>query len=435
MSQPDWYNKERVSQSGSVILNNWKAEREQQRGIQNASSENMQLSEGRSGSELYGLLTGGMVAGVSLTERTAMSISAVYACVGLIGGSVASLPLPIYKRTLNGKERVQHEIYTLLNQQPHPAWAAATAWEFALSSVLLSGDSFMRIHRASRFSPKIAAFEPLNPALVEVIRDGMRRVYLVTLDDGKRIAVDQDDMLHVPGLGFDGLRGMSPVRFAALRMAGGLAKAADEYSASFFQNGARPDFVLQTDAAKLSTEAADVLRETWMSKHQGVQRAHLPAVLTGGLKVQPLTLPAKDAQLIETRRFQVEDVCRVFGVPPHMIGHTEKTTSWGSGVEAQAIGFVKFTLQRWLVKFEQEINRKCFADGALFTEFSTSGLERGDIKTRNESYRTSIGRAGEPGWMTVNEVRRAENLPPIEGGDKLNDGGKNASNTAPTGSK
>lgn len=415
MKQADWYNTERVSQPGSVVLNAWRTERQQARSVQS-----MTLSGGFSGSELYDLLAGGSsVAGVSLSERSAMSVSAVYACVGLIAGAVLSLPLPIYRRDEKGRERVQHEIGDLLNSQPHPAWSAATAWEFTLTSVLLSGDSFWRIHRKSKYSPKVAAFEPLHPNKVEVKRNGDRLIYIVTLEDGQRVPFDQDDILHVPGPGFDGLRGMSPVRFAALRMAGGLAKAADEYSAAFFQNGARPDFILQTDQTKLSVEAAELVRQTWGEKHQGLARAHLPAVLTGGLKVQQLSLSAEDAQLIETRRFQVEDVCRVFGVPPHMIGHTEKTSSWGSGVEAQAIGFVKFTLQRWLVKFEQEINRKCFADGAHFCEFNTAGLERGDIKTRNESYRTGLGRAGEDAWLTVNEVRRAENLPPIDGGDEL----------------
>ena len=429
MKQEGWYDTERVKQPGSTILTAWRAERERDRQV-----NSMTLSTGYADSELYTLLSGGsMVAGVSLSERGAMSVSAVYACVGLIGGAVASMPLPIYKKSAKGREKVPHEISELLNQQPHPVWAAATAWEFALTSVLLSGDAFFRIHRAGRYSPKIAAFEPLHPQKVEVIKDAGRLVYVVTLEDNTRISLDQDDVLHVPGPGFDGLRGMSPVRFAALRMAGGLAKAADEYSAAFFKNGARPDFILQTDEKKLTPEAADLVRSTWAERHQGVARAHLPAVLTGGLKVQQLSMSAQDAQLIETRRFQVEDVCRVFGVPPHMIGHTEKASSWGSGIESQAIGFVKFTLQRWLVKFEQEINRKCFRDGQYFCEFATAGLERGDIKTRNESYRISLGRAGERAWMTVNEVRRAENLPDVVGGDQIYDGGNNESAAAPTG--
>jgi HK97 family phage portal protein len=142
-------------------------------------------------------------------------------------------------------------------------------------------------------------------------------------------------------------------------------------------------------------------------------------VLGGGLKVQPITINAHDAQLLETRKFQVEDICRIFGVPPHMVGHTEKTTSWGSGVEAMGIGFVKYTLQRHLVAFEQEINRKVFLNAARFSEFATVGLERGDTKTRYDAYRTALGRAGEKAWMTVNEVRKAENMSPVDGGDEL----------------
>ncbi|XZG71717.1 phage portal protein [Chitinibacteraceae bacterium HSL-7] len=416
MTQANWYNADRVSQPGSVVLQGWLAERRAQRMQGNAATPSLECG---AGSEFYQWATGGLAAGVSVNERTAMAVGAVYACVSLIGGAVASLPLPIYKRTLDGRERVQNDLWWLLNEQPHAAWAAATAWEYALASVLLQGDSFWRIHRASPMSPVITGFEPMAPNSADVMKDRGRLCYRFTLDDGSQIVLDQDDVLHVPGPGFDGKRGMNPVRFAALRTGAGLAKAADDYSTAFFQNGARPDFVLETGEGKLTPDSVEILRRTWAERHQGVHNAHLPAVLTGGLSVKQLTMNAEDAQLIETRRFQVEDIARIFGVPPHMIGHTEKTTSWGSGVEAQAIGFIKFTLQRWLVKFEQEINRKCFRTVRHFCEFDTKGLERGDIKTRNESYRIALGRAGEPGWMTVNEVRRSENLPPIDGGNVM----------------
>ena len=162
------------------------------------------------------------------------------------------------------------------------------------------------------------------------------------------------------------------------------------------------------------------VRRTLNLQNGGTGNAHLPALMVGGAKVHELTMNAEDAQLIDTRRFQVEDIARIFGVPPHMIGHTDKTSSWGTGVEQMSIGFVKYTLQRHLVKFEQEINRKVWPSRErYFVEFMTAGLERGDYKTRNEGYRIALGRAGEPAWMTVNEVRKLENLPPVPGGEKL----------------
>ena len=161
-----------------------------------------------------------------------------------------------------------------------------------------------------------------------------------------------------------------------------------------------------------------------MARYAGVANAHIPAILTGGGDVKTLSLNPGDAQLIETRGFQAADIARFYGVPPHMIGLTDKATSWGSGIEQQSIGFIKYTLQRHLVKIEQEINRKCFRTARNFAEFNTAGLERGDYKARNEGYRIAVGRAGEPGWMTINEIRKLENLPPIDGGDTLNPGGK-----------
>lgn len=382
------------------------------------------LSSGYAGSELYEWLVGGLsAAGVAVTERTVMQVSAVYACVNLIGGAIGSMPLPIYKRTVDGRERVMHDVWWLLNEQPWPTMSAAVFWETLTASLLLQGDAFSRIHRASEYSPKIIGFEPLHPSRVEPRREGNRLLYIIRSEDGtKAVTVDQDDMLHIPGPGFDGLRGQSQIKHA-LRPAAGIALAADEYSSRFFSNGARPDFAIEFPG-NLTPDQQDMIRRTWAERHSGVGKSHLPALLAGGAKIHEITLNAEDAQLISTRRFQVEDVARIFGVPPFMIGHTETTTSWGSGVEQMGIGFVKYTLQRHLTKIEQEVNRKTFRTSTYFCEFNTAGLERGDYKSRSEGYRVALGRAGEPGWMTINEVRRIENLPPIDGGDTINTGSK-----------
>jgi len=394
-------------------------------------------SAGTAGSELYAWLTDGLSsAGVHLNERTIMCISAVYASVNLIGGAIASLPLPIYGRTEEGRERVEHNLWWLLNEQPNPMISAAVFWEYMIASLLLQGDAFAKIKRGRGLrAHEITGFEPVHPAFVYVTREGDRLVYVIYTDAEKPQVVDQDDILHVPGPGFDGFqsgvfggnryRGRSQIQHV-LRNAAGIALAADEYSASFFKNGARPDFAIEMPGNP-SPEQQDMIRRTWVERHGGVNKKHLPALMVGGAKVHELTMNAEDAQLIATRQFQIEDIARIFGVPPFMIGHTEKTTSWGSGVEQMGIGFVKYTLQRHLAKIEQEINRKCFRTDRYFAEFNTAGLERGDFKSRNEGYRIALGRAGEPGWMVVNEVRKLENLPPVPDGDKLNGGNDEAS--------
>lgn len=420
-AQASWYDAARVAHNGSVILSAWKAEREAARASA-VRNETYPSSSGTQGSQLYEWLTGGALssAGPAVTERTAMGIAAVYACLGLISGAIASLPLPIYQRTQEGRERVTHDLWWLLNEQPCPSMSAAVFWEYMACSLLLHGDALAPIERASPMSPKIIGFKPAHPMDVTVQRVDDRLAYSV-LRDGKIKVYDQDDMLHVPGLGFDGLRGLSPLRYAA-KQAVGIALAADEYSARFFSNGARPDYVVTVNG-KMGEEQARVFRETWMARYAGLNNAHIPAILSGPeADVKALSLAAKDAQLIETRNYQAGDIARLYGVPPHMIGLTDKATSWGSGIEQQSIGFVKYTLQRHLVKFEQEINRKCFRTSRHFAEFATAGLERGDYKARNEGYRIAAGRAGEPGWMTINEIRKMENLPPIDGGNELNKG-------------
>lgn len=364
-------------------------------------------------------------AGVSVNERTAMNASAVYACINLIGGAIAGMPIHIYQRGKDGRERVDHDLWWLLNEQPIPRMSAATFWEYIMTSRLLHGDAFARIIRASEFSPKITGFEPLHPSAVDVQLIDNRLVYTITGRD-KKITVDQDDMLHFTGAGFDGLRSMSQIKYS-LQTAVGVALAAGEYSAGFFKNSARPDFAIEI-ATNPTVDQQEMMRRTFTDRHGGPGQSSKPMLLVGGAKIQPLSMNADDAQLIQTRMFQIEDIARIFGVPAFMIGHTEKTTSWGSGVEQMSIGFVKYTLATHLNKIENEINRKCFRIARNFAEFSTAGLERGDIKTRSEAYRIGLGRAGEPGWLTQNEVRGWENLPRMAEGDELMNGGQNAFN-------
>jgi HK97 family phage portal protein len=229
--------------------------------------------------------------------------------------------------------------------------------------------------------------------------------------------LDQDDVLHIAGFGFDGCRGLSPLRYA-LRMTGAVSLATQDYAARFFANSARPDLVLETDQ-KLGPDVVDKLREQWSDRHQGPANAHKPAVLTNGLSAKVLSLPMEDLQLLELRQFQIEEIARVYGIPPFMIGHNEKTTSWGSGVEAMGIGFVRYALRQHLNKFQNEINRKLFRTAARVAEFDTTELERADFKTMVEAYRAGLGRAGEKPIFSQNEARAAFYLNKVDGGDGM----------------
>ena len=233
MTTATWYDAERVAYKGSVILDTWmakRAEEKRQAAAPRNATDLVAMPDITKGTELFEWLTGGLSsAGTTVTELTAMRVSAVYACINLIGGAIASLPLPVYKRTLDGRERADHDIWWLLNEQPHPAWSAATFWEYLAASKQLNGDAYARILRASPMSPKIVGFEPLYKPRVATFRlsDGRLAYRYTPIGSEKAIDIDQDDMLHIPGPGFDGLTGMSQIRHA-LRNPAGIALAADE---------------------------------------------------------------------------------------------------------------------------------------------------------------------------------------------------------------
>ncbi len=393
------------------------AKRRNKQRVNNAAVPSSSVVRGSDGYSMFAIPNN---AGVPVTESTVMNVSAVYACIQLISGAMASLPLPIYERTKTGRQRVDHPLWWLLNEQPLPRCSASTFWRYMMTSKLLHGDGFALIKRKSAFSPEIVSITPWHPLAVNVYLNGDRLAYqFINYIGGQGIEsqmYDQDDVLHFTGVGFNGLRSVSPLRHA-LRNAAGIALAADKYSAEFFSASAKPEIVIKTEMAKLSGEQKELIIDAWKSIQQGDRTR--PGVLGAGMSLQELTINAEEAQLLQSRMFQIEDIARIYGVPPFMIGHTQNTTSWGSGVEQMGIGFVKYTLSQHIVDAEQEINRKLFLTEKNFCEFNTAGLERGDIKTRNESYRIGLGRAGEPAWLTVNEVRLAENLPPIDGGDVL----------------
>lgn len=352
---------------------------------------------------------------VGVNEQTARAVAAVAACVNLIGGSIASMPLHTYRRTADGeREAYKSDLWWLLNERPFGAWSAAAFWEFLAASRLFHGDAFARIHRVGQYQPGISGFEPLHPDRVQVKRVAGRLRYTIQPLEAQEqaVTIDQDDMLHVPGPGFNGLRSVSQLQHG-LRSAAGIAEAADRQAGALMADGLRSDFAIEVPGS-MKGEQIDSLRRTFLERNRGQSTSRAPVVMTNGMKLHQLTLTSQDAELLATRGFQIEEICRAMGVPPFMVGHTEKTTSWGSGIEQMSIGFVKYTLQRHLVAIEQELNFKLFKTSRNFCEFVTAGLERGDIKARYEAYRIALGRAGESSWIDASEIRRLENLPPNE---------------------
>ena len=420
-----WYNEARVRQPGSVVLNAWREQRQAERA--KAQVKPVPVSDIRSGTDAFGWLTGGVGgSGRPVSERTAMSIGAVYACVSLLGGVLASLTLETYKLVDGIGEAHRPDLWWMLNEEMHPRWAAPVGWEFGAQSLLLHGDLFMRIGRPSRYSPNVVSLKPYHALQVDPqpSADRERLLYYLWDEDGNVEVVDQDDMIHVPGRGFDGRGGMSQIRHV-LRRSVSLANVGGEQAESMLDN-MRPDLVLTQDKESKKLEGGDIdkLREQWLQRYSGpAGKNGAPVVLTGGMDIKQISITPEDAQLLELLQLSVEDTARIFGVPPYMIGYTDKTTGWGSGVEQMGIGFVKYTMQRHLVKIEQELNRKIYrGNRGVFVEFDTETLERGDLKSRLEAARIAYGRAGEPGWMTRTEVRRRFNLPAPKAGDIFNEG-------------
>ncbi|MFC5524025.1 phage portal protein [Polaromonas jejuensis] len=422
MSQTFAAAQERARTPGSAVLNAWRAQHgpETTGRISNLNETRASLTV----QELANIIGGGAIsnAGPVVNETTAMKVSAVYACVALIAGAISTLPMPIYERTPDGRARIEHPYWWLLNEQPEQDISAAVFWEYLISARAFYGDGFAEIIRPSFRSSRVTGFKAHHPLRVDPFRDAQGELwYRVQPLVGAQYVLHPSDIIHIPSLGYDGIRSPSPITYAA-RQSVGTSLAAGEYSARFFSNGARPDFALKM-AGNLTEDQAKLLRATWGERHSGVANSHLPAILTGGLEVQQLTMSAVDSQILQTANWSLEEICRILGVPPFMVGSTEKSTSWGTGQENMGRGFVKYTLLRDLRKIEQEFNRKLWPlREKYFVEFDVSGIERGDLKSENEALRIAIGRAGEPGWLTINEARHLKLLPPIEGGDVLNTG-------------
>lgn len=352
-----------------------------------------------------------MGAGIAVNANTAPKASALLAGVRLIATAIASLPVEIFEKKGDLREHaVNHALARMLDVEPNPLVTSFTFWEACLWRLILRGNFYALILR--RMADPVSLVLLKSEQVIPFKKDG-RILYQVQFDEGNQVVFDQDDMIHVPGLGWDGIKGKSIIEYGAETI--GITLAADDHSGRFFSEGAIPSGVISYDK-KVNKEQAEIILESFEKRHQKRQR---PAIITDGGSYEQTTISARDAQLLESRRFQVEDIARLLGVPPHMIGHTEKTTSWGSGIEQMGIAFVTYTLRPYLKKIEKELARKLFRDDRHVAKFNVAGLLRGDTKARNESYQIALGGNQQPGWMTINEVRRLEGLPPVDGGNQL----------------
>lgn len=380
---------------------------------QDASPENPSTNLSQPAQWLVDLFGGTTDAGVTVTEQTSMRTSAVYACVNLIARIIGSLPLKVYRRKRDGDAAEVPDTlpYYLLHDEPNPVMTSSVFREFLTANVLLGGNAYAAIGRNQ--ANQVIDLFPIHASFVTPERVNGRNRYIVRFGDGTTETLDQSDMLHIPGLGYDGLKGQSVITWAA-RQAVGLALATEQHGSRLFSNGAKLGVVLKHPKS-LSKDAVKRLAEQFQQQHAGLSNVAKTLVLEEGLDVSNVSMTSEDAQFLETRRFQVEDIARFFGVPPHLIGHTDKQTSWGTGVEQNTLGFLIFTLLPWLTRFEQELNRKLFPRSPFYTQFKVQGLMRGDSKARSEYYASGH----QNGWLTTNEIRRFEDLPPVSGGDTL----------------
>jgi HK97 family phage portal protein len=369
--------------------------------------------------EAFGVSTGS--AGVAVNATTAQRVSAVKACVQKIAGTISTLRLDVLRIEGDSEVKMPRDgLWYLLNEQPSTQFTATSHWEGAVTAQLLRGDGFTWVRRA--MNGTVRELMPLPWTAVQPIlqTDGSIRYYVNLPQYGIQTWLNPFDVLHFPGDGFDGVRSMSVISYGA-RSAVGNALAMDEFSGKFFANGSHPSIILQSDKV-IDDKQKESLRNAFVAKYSGLDNAHrLPLVLSEGVKAEKISLDAKDAQLIEARKFQVVDIARAFGVPPHMIGETSGSSAVGAGYEQQARDFVMHTLRLHLKRLEQELNRKLFPrDTGKFVRFDLGDLIEGDSKAQAEYNKAALGGPGSgPGWMTVNEVRKGKGLPPVDGGDKL----------------
>ena len=349
-----------------------------------------------------------------------MQITAVYACVRVIAESIASLPLHLYRYNEDGgKEKaIDHPLYFLLHNEPNPEMTAFSFFEVLLTHLLLWGNAYCQIIRNGK--GEVVALYPLMADRMDVDRDEKGHIYYeytMSSDDaptmkGSVVQLQPVDVLHIPGMGFDGLVGYSPIAMA--KNAIGISIACEEYGSKFFANGAAPSGVLEHPG---TLKDPGRVRESWTQTIGGSHNANKVAVLEEGMKYTPISISPNEAQFLETRKFQIDEIARIFRIPPHMIGDLEHATF--SNIEEMSLEYVQYTLGPWIARLEQSMIRSLLSDtekGTYFVKFNVDGLLRGNYQSRMQGYAV----ARQNGWMSANDIRQLENLdmiPDEEGGN------------------
>lgn len=369
----------------------------------------------------YSFLFGRTTSGKPVNERTAMQTTAVYACVRILAEAVASLPLHVYEYQDDGGKKLVHDhpLYYLLHDEPNPEMTSFVFRETLMSHLLIWGNAYAQIIRDG--AGRVLGLYPLLPDKMDVQRDDKGNIYYVysrnsdenpMFKEYGNIKLKAEDVLHIPGLGFDGLIGYSPIAMA--KNAVGMTLACEEYGASFFANGANPGGVLEHPGV---LKDPSKVRKSWNSVYRGVSNAHKIAVLEEGMKYQQIGIPPEEAQFLETRKFQINEIARLYRIPPHMVGDLDKSSF--SNIEQQSLEFVKYTLDPWVIRWEQSLQRSLLLPGEkgkYFIKLNVDGLLRGDYQSRMNGY--AVGRQN--GWFSANDIREMENMNPIpdeEGGN------------------
>ena len=376
--------------------------------------------QNRTAGSAYTFYMGGSTSGKQVTERSAMQMTAVYSCVRILSEAVAGLPLHLYRyKEGGGKEKaIDLPLYRLMHDEPNPEMSSFVFRETLMTHLLLWGNAYAQIIRNGK--GEVIALYPLMPNKMRVDRDengSLYYEYVHTSDEADTmknttVRLTPYNVLHIPGLGFDGLVGYSPIAMA--KNAIGMAIACEEYGAKFFANGAAPSGVLEHPGVIKDPQR---VREAWQSQFGGSANSNKIAVLEEGMKYTPISISPEQAQFLETRKFQINEIARIFRVPPHMVGDLEKSSF--SNIEQQSLEFVKYTLDPWVMRWEQSLSRALFTNEekkTLFFKFNVEGLLRGDYQSRMNGYAT----ARQNGWMSANDIRELENMdkiPAEQGGD------------------
>ena len=347
--------------------------------------------------------------GIIINEKTALQSSAVYSCIQVIAETIGSLPIFVYRRTEDGRVIArEHPAFRLLHEAPNEQMTRSVFIECLVGQVLSYGNALAFIDKENE---RPTAVYPLNPATTKPTRHNGILKYEVSIEGQSRL-LDPSQVIHIPGFTFNGVWGLSPIQNAQRTI--GLSIAADKFGAKWFASGSQQSGIL-THPQRLSDQARENLRESLNRKHQGLDNAFKFLILQEGMTFTPLTIPQEQAQFIETRKYQLRDICRLFRVPPHLVADLEGGASFAS-IEHQGISFYQNTIRPWVVKFEQEFTRKLIQESEkpdYYAEFEIAALLRGDQQSQDESFAAGLNN----GWYSINEVRRMKNLPQIVGGD------------------